>query len=227
MPTHAELKEILADNDLSKLLGMEEGLHFEAKKAQAYEPFEPQNLYELAKDVSSFANAEGGLIILGLETEPISEKESDKVTGLNLFEKKDFDSEKFFGRINELVYPKVKDLNVVWMPSKDDPSLGVGCIEIPKQDERKKYFLMQKISSGKKFLKEYVFGIAIRQEAKVVIKDAQDLHALIQKGLDPAKEQRDRIEGKLDHLLREHKEANESRNREKAEERIRRILGLR
>jgi len=61
------ISNILDEGNLSKLIGLKEDLWFEIKGKNPYDFNSPDDRYELAKDVTALANAEGGYLIIGLE----------------------------------------------------------------------------------------------------------------------------------------------------------------
>ena len=57
----AELLGAVAAGDLAALQGLKEDQWFDAKRPPGYDLTTPESRFELAKDVSSFANAEGSI----------------------------------------------------------------------------------------------------------------------------------------------------------------------
>ena len=69
MRTIESIAQLLATRNLSEFVGLKEDQWFDAKKAPAYDLATAPGRFELAKDVSSFANASGGHLFLGLTAE--------------------------------------------------------------------------------------------------------------------------------------------------------------
>ncbi len=69
MLTIADIKRIVSEGAWDSLLGESESEVLDCKMVP-YRLEEVQGKHELAKDVSSFANAEGGFILLCMETTP-------------------------------------------------------------------------------------------------------------------------------------------------------------
>ena len=65
------IKTILDTHAYDSLIGLEEATWLEAKGRNPYDFTTPAGRFELAKDVSAFANAEGGILIVGLATTPL------------------------------------------------------------------------------------------------------------------------------------------------------------
>lgn len=69
------LKEIQQTRDLEKFIGWKEDQFFEAKESRGYNLDEQKDRVELTKDVSAFANSQGGILVVGIVTEkPIIRK---------------------------------------------------------------------------------------------------------------------------------------------------------
>jgi len=68
MSTTDDIAEILKNRKLDALKGLRENQWFDAKRAAGYNLVIAAGRFELAKDVSALANAEGGHILVGLTT---------------------------------------------------------------------------------------------------------------------------------------------------------------
>src|ERR1700674_223445 len=81
---------LLAERNLAGLQGLKEDQWFDAKRATTYALATPTGRFELAKDVSSFANAEGGYILIGLTTVEVPDEQTEQVNGLDLLTENSF-----------------------------------------------------------------------------------------------------------------------------------------
>jgi len=229
--TTERVKQILEQRDFSQFIGLEEDQWFEAKGKSPYDLDTARDRYELAKDVSSFANAEGGFIIIGLEMEQLTDKMTEKAASTDLFCEEEFPIEKYNGIIKEHVYPRIKDLSVKWLEDSNHASLGIGCIEIPPQDQNNKLFLIKNVVEDSNILKQIVFGIAQRAHSSNNPLTIHQLHQKIKYGMSTESEKLTRIEDKVDLVL---EASHESQRRAlyeeinapitKLENRIKRIL---
>jgi len=116
----------------------------------------PAGRYELAKDVSAFANADGGILIIGLTTTPLVEARTERVTGNDLCTEAEFNVGQYVGIINDYIYPHIKDLKVYWTPVNPGATQGLGVIEIPAQSSKLKYFLMARVVESGTQIKQIV-----------------------------------------------------------------------
>ena len=97
--TLESIKGILESRRFPELIGLHEDLWFEAKGNDPYDFATAGGRYELAKDVSAFANAEGGFLIIGLVTERLTETRTEKVTSFDLCGRDQFDVGQYQGII--------------------------------------------------------------------------------------------------------------------------------
>src|SRR2546425_7708920 len=86
IPMEAEfrdIKSLLEAGELDRLIGRVESTVFEAKGPRPYDFTQAFGRWELAKDVASFANSDGGFIIIGLAHERLAGQDMDRVSALD------------------------------------------------------------------------------------------------------------------------------------------------
>lgn len=201
------VKAILVNRQFETLVGLEEDVWFEAKGPNPYNFATPEGRYELAKDVSAFANAEGGILIIGLATTPVLGAQTERVTGHDLCTQAEFDDGQYQGFIRDNVYPRIRGLNVYWLPVSEDATRGIGVIEVPTQSPNHKYFLIAKLVESGTQIKQIVFGIAKRNDSSNDPFNIQDLHKQVQSGKSPVPQTLARIEEKIDGFIQSQKQA--------------------
>lgn len=76
------IKKILDTRKYNHLKGLVEDFHFDAKR-ELQDLSDERKKVELAKDITSFANLEGGYIIYGLGTEEAKGNLGEKVTSID------------------------------------------------------------------------------------------------------------------------------------------------
>lgn len=221
-----KISEIIQSGTFNNFIGLKEDLYFEAKGKNPYDLDSPNGRYELAKDVSAFANANGGYIIIGLVTESLETERTDKVVETDLFKKEKFMKDRFVGIIKEYIYPEniTKELQCKWKEEKEKQGYGIGYIFIPKQSQNKKYFLIKNIREGNKKIKEIVFGICKRVGSENKPFTIKELHKNIQNGINPIQEKLNWIEKKIDILIERGAPSSELTPLDKLDERISEIL---
>jgi len=161
-----EIKGILESGDFKDFIDVRENSHFEAKQKKPYDfSNTPQfvSVSKLATDIGSIANNDEAFIICGLTTTKPLNSSHDIVSGLELFPESEFYTDtQIQGIIKSSIFPKLK-VELTWYPSKDDKSLGLGVIFIPKQEEEKKYFIVSVCEADGQQFKGFV-GIPVRND---------------------------------------------------------------
>jgi len=178
-----EISKIIKEKDFSRLIGLKENLWFEAKGKEPYQLDSPGGRYELAKDVSAFANSEGGHIVIGLTHKRLENEMAEGITGLELILKAEFDIDKYSGLIKHYIYPEIDNILITWQESTNEKDKGVGHIFIPSQKESKKYFLITKgiIVEGEG-VKDNVVGLARRVGSLNIPISGKEIYNTMQKG---------------------------------------------
>lgn len=80
----SQIVTILKSGDFDELVGTVEDDHFECK-AEPYRIEDEHQKFELAKDVSALANAQGGIILIGVQTERDSTRATDVISKVRPF----------------------------------------------------------------------------------------------------------------------------------------------
>jgi hypothetical protein len=222
MPAIDAIAALLAAGDLAALQGLKEDQWFDAKQPPGYDLATPEARFELAKDVSSFANAEGGHIIIGLTTAVVPEEQTEEVNGLALLPENAFNVGAIQGVLNEYLYPKVQGLTLTWVEHTASPGQGVGVILIPPMPHDRRFVLMKKVDATSS---QIVFGIAVRQGSNSIPYKVEQLHAMCQDGRSGVAERLARIEAKLNsHLRATEAVEDQAAFAEEAQGRVQRIL---
>ncbi len=228
MPTIDETAQLLADRNLAGFVGLREGQWFDAKRAAGYNLATEAGRFELAKDVSSFANAEGGYIIIGLTTADVPEEQTEQVNGLDLLPGAEFPGAAIQGVLNEYLYPRLQGLTVVWVEDGAAAGQGLGVIRIPALENDRRFVLMKKVLDAETLLPQIVFGVAVRRNSSSIPLTVEQLHRMCQDGRNSVAERLTRIEAKLDSYMREREqpdaEGEQQAYAEEAQNRIQRVL---
>lgn len=194
-----KIRQILAAKDFAKFIGVAEGIHLEVKR-ESYDLSTAAGRYELAKDVTAFANSDGGYLLIGLQTAPATSAQVDVIDALTLIPKSDFNTGQYTGVLDEHVFPDIDGLAIEWLES-GDTGIGVGVVYIPAQKADRKPFLIAKVVEDGSYLKQIVVGYSERSEASNDPLAAEKLQRAIQKGRDSHSNRLTRIEDKLNTLL--------------------------
>jgi len=125
-------------DDLNKLIGLYEFIRLEFKSSWLFydpttnSPKKGDYIDKLSKEISGFANTEGGHIIIGIETEH-TEKEPEKAVQLDqgiLF--KDFSPETIQRQLEASISPPLPGLRFIHIKSEHDEKRYYLVIEVPK-----------------------------------------------------------------------------------------------
>jgi len=113
---YAAVRDVLLSGDLERFKGMREGPYFEAKGKVPDDLATPDGRHELAKDVSAFADADGGHIVIGLTTQRVPDEKTDEVETLDLVPNGESLIGPIQGVLKQYVYPPIRDLQIEWSP---------------------------------------------------------------------------------------------------------------
>ncbi len=184
-----EISAILKSNQLEDFVGMLEDDYFDAKTT----PYSLQDLsgkLELAKDCTSFANLDGGYIVVGLHADTEETLHTEKVVKLTPFNLKDYAEncrglvKQYQDTLNQYIYPSIEKIEVNFHPNKGKEDNGLLSIYIPPQEDMKKYFLVNGLVDEDKKVTGNYFGLYIRNRSHNYPHDIYKLHSAIQYGLN-------------------------------------------
>jgi predicted HTH transcriptional regulator len=198
---HSLVTEILLEGQFDRLIGMNENLFLEVKGPAPYDFSTPSGRFELAKDVSAFANSEGGHLLIGFGHERLANERVDRIKTVHLFGPNHLNLRQIEGFLNTYVWPSIRGLTTEWIHAASDPSVGIVSIYIPAQREEHKFFLVTKVVEAGEQQKETIVGITRRVDDDNLPLVAQEIHALIRQGRDTITQRSIRMEEKLDALL--------------------------
>ena len=198
-PSAEDVREVLGRGALSEFIGWPEGPHFEAK-SEPYDLDSSLGRYELAKDISAFANTGGGCLVIGLATVKDKGREIDVIGSLSLIAPDAVEENRYVGVLGEYVYPKIAGLDVRFFPHAKEGN-GVVCIFVPPQNPNSRPFLICKVVDSGGLLKQIVAGYVERHEEHNRPLSLQELHRRFNSGSSSTAERLGRIEDKLDMLL--------------------------
>jgi hypothetical protein len=178
-----EVLELLERQSFDDLIGQEEGLELEFKGAP-YRLDEDVEKFELAKDVSGLANAEGGLIVIGVRTQAHLESPVDVAQDVRPIPRARLDEGRHAAVLNERVYPRIRGLAIRYHESPADPAVGLLSIDVPPQGQADKYFLVQRPVSADGKTPGWLVGVMVRGVGRVHEHRPGELHGLINRGLN-------------------------------------------
>lgn len=177
-----QIKAILDSGNLNELIGAVENDWLECKAAP-YRLEEDYQKQELAKDVSALANANGGVILIGVKTEGDPTHFGDEIKEVRPFPQKLVNPGQYQDILKQRIYSALQRVEVKWFPSAPNLEKGIVAIFIPPQASVHRPFLLTRTLDAEGKLVEIVFGYVERHRAIVDHMSVQELHALIKDGL--------------------------------------------
>lgn len=228
--TIEELEKVLSDGDFDSLIGKIENDFFDCKN-QIYNLKDEYSKLELAKDVSSFANLNGGYILIGPKTKNSKTHFGDEITEISLLDQNLVNPNQYKNVIKEWIYPnEIQGIRVYWKASKIDSKKGILVIEIPPQKESLKPFLISKIVGAGRKISETIFGYAERKGDRSEPKRIKDIYKIMRDGLFYDKNIENRfnnLESIMQPFLKKRQEEEQrSKSRDITNKRVNEILKL-
>lgn len=212
-----ELKAIIEIGDFEALVNRIENEFFECKRG-IYLLEEDSGKRALAKDVTSFANLDGGYILIGPQTERNEKHLGDEIQSISYLQEGQINLKQYYDIIRDWVYPDIHGLNIYWQVSKSDKEKGLFVINIPEQGQELKPFLIKKVLDGKKKI-EVIFGYVERKRDNSNPKNITSIHSLLRDGINYSRN----IDGRLSNLessLAEFKEKESSLKKEETHQKV-------
>jgi hypothetical protein len=178
--TIEQILTVLTAGDFDQFIGQAETETFECKR-QPYQLGYDRDECELAKDVSSLANATGGFIIIGLHTERDDATFTDTVRRVGLLDRALIDPQRYENIINNWIVPGPR-FAVQFYPTNADPNRGLFAIHVPEQPQSERPFLIARVVSDTDRRLEIVCGFAERKAASSQPTSVRDLHQFFRQG---------------------------------------------
>lgn len=175
-----DLWAALAQGQWATVLGSEEAEWVDFKR-DPYQLDVPKGVWELAKDVASFANTRGGVVVIGFDTQRLQSAATDIVTEHRPTRRALVNGEQLIDLIAKRVYPRLRDVRLRWFPEQGE--LAVLVVEVPPQDERQKPFMLEGSLGDDGKLKDGTIGWPRREGARVEWVRAAEIHNLLRDGL--------------------------------------------
>lgn len=150
--TVEKLKEILKSKELEQFIGYAENHFFDAKK-DFYNLNDSKDKHEMCKDITAFANNDGGYLLIGCETEKSTTHPIDYIKnadGISDFPNMD----SMYSILSEYVYPNSIGTFVGFEHIVTEHEKRFLLITISKNSEEKLYFV-RKDPQNREFIAYY------------------------------------------------------------------------
>lgn len=198
MFSFSDLHQLIKNERFDELIGLPEGEHLDAKE-QPYQLSKGniQARRELAKDISSFANANGGFIIVGFSTTQDPVHPTEQITGKKPFPRSLINADQYYKLINEWIYPQPVGVTITIHEQGPDPDHVLAIIAIPRQDPTIKPFLITKTVDETK-ITDITVGYVERRRDTTKSMTVVELHHALRLGLNLERE----LLGRLEYIQR-------------------------
>jgi hypothetical protein len=173
-------KSLIASGEFAQMKGQVENDWLECKG----QPYQIQNEHgkrELAKDISSLANHAGGLILIGIRTQKSTAHFGDEIAEIRPLDEPLIDPGKYRNVIKNWLFPEPDGVSVSWNEIASSGK-GVFVIEIPRQPDEKKPFLIRQTVDDTKNV-EILFGYVERKKDNSQPISVEQMHSLVRLGL--------------------------------------------
>jgi len=188
-----KFNEVIIASDFDQLIGEVENIWFDCK-SQPYQIELDSGKRELAKDISSFLNAQGGVILIGIKTKPSTIHFGDEIEEIRPFIQGLVNTSQYKDVIKSWIYPEADEIEVEWKPMKNDSKKGIVIIRMPAQKDAIKPFLITKTLDEKKRI-EMFFGYAERKGDNSQPLSIIDLQKTLRSGFNYENKIKERFDG--------------------------------
>lgn len=198
----SDIANIVSTARFDELIGELEGSFFDAK-GQPYRFDEGMDAKrEYAKDVASFANADGGYIVIGLATRVAGLSAGDEVAEVRPIASQYFNVDQYRKILEEWLFPQPLGIDIRFIPFGPDPEKGILVVYVPQQNERSKPFLITRTLADKKST-DLLVGFVERRLDYTAARSVVEIHHALRTGFNLERELLGRIEN-LELLLNRH-----------------------
>jgi hypothetical protein len=177
-----KLEKIIASSNFEQLIGEIENDWLECK-GQPYQIETEKDKRELAKDITSLANIQGGYILIGVKTERSTTHSVDEIKELKPLKQELINSTQYHDIIKHWTYPEIENIDIRWFQDKSNKEKGYWVINVPQQKESLKPFLITKTLEDNKFI-ETIFGYSERKRETSPSFSAVDLQRALRLGFN-------------------------------------------
>ena len=188
------LELIIEKCEFDTLKGKCESEFFDCKTV-GYKLSEEEEKYELAKDVSSFANANGGFIFIGINTKKNEFRDCDEIRKICAFEQGKCKKSQYSDVVRTWIYPSINGINFKWYLIDENSDKGIFIIKIPVQRKDLKPFLIKRTPKESGGISTVLFGYSERKQDRSLSKKVEELQVLLRDGLNFSENIESRFQG--------------------------------
>ncbi|WP_030277667.1 helix-turn-helix domain-containing protein [Streptomyces sp. NRRL B-24484] len=176
LQSRTDVVSALVEGDPDRLLGTAENAWLDFKTTP-YALHTEKGKFELAKDVAAFANAQGGIIVCGVQTVPLEAEAKDVATKLTHFPRTLVKLQAYRDVVGDLVHPPVA-LSFNWYSAPGSEETGYLVIEVEALPEQARYALVRKMISDNDRMTEG-WCVPVRHDDQTIFVNAHQIYYLI------------------------------------------------
>ncbi len=173
--TRERVLDLLRAGRVDVLLGQPENEWLDFKR-QGYARTD-HGRFELAKDVAAFANAGGGLLVLGLAS--VKSGLAEVASAVTPCASGSVNAQSYRGVLSRRLHPPLERLSIFSLPQSRGGDVWV--IDVPPQPEESKPFLVHGAVLGGK-VSDAFYSMVVRRADDCIPTDPQAVHALMAAG---------------------------------------------
>ncbi len=178
-----QITNIVKTRQFDRLIGEVESEFLDVKGA-LYPLSTNREKRELAKDVSAFANAGGGYILIGFVTKRAELQAGEQIEAPRFVPRSEFKRDQYEDVLRHWLHPVPTGINVQFVEAEENPDKGVVVILVPAQSDRSKPFLIKRAIEDDDRTTEVLFGYAERRSDRSDLRTVHDLHHALKIGFN-------------------------------------------
>jgi hypothetical protein len=140
---------------------------------------------QLAKDVAAFANHQGGMLVIGVETNRQPHEVADVAVKVRPVPLSIIDPTRYHDLLIEWIYPPIRDLQLQWHLSERAAPKGLFVITVPPQPHDQRPFIVNRTFDEDGKETSQAVAIPRRDGAVTLSLRVGQVHRLINDGLAP------------------------------------------
>ena len=176
-----EIKRIIHSGNFDELIGVIENSQFECK-GEPYRLDDDHQKLELAKDVSALANAQGGIILIGAQTDREPTQATDVINRIRPFKKNHINISQYEDVLKTWIYPNLKKFEIKWFRSSASHELGLVEIIVGNEEQLWRPYLITRSVEPTGKVSTTLFGYAERGSGKSVPMSVHQIHTILRDG---------------------------------------------
>ncbi|HEX4814914.1 MAG TPA: ATP-binding protein, partial [Nonomuraea sp.] len=184
--SRAAVIEALASGRPEELLDTAENVWLDFKSAPYALQSGDKAKFELCKDVAAFANAQGGLLVLGAKASKRSDKAMEVATDLQPFPQARADVDRYIDTLNDCLRPRVAITHRWYEDRSRCTGQVTSCyylvIEVKAVPEPDRYVIVRRTLNDKGMFADGL-AVPVRHGDRTVYLPSEDVYRLINEGL--------------------------------------------